>query len=122
MPRHGAASEHTCLGGPRLLTSNLHVEFEFILILFQKKRNRPSERYKHSDPTDMSWVPAGASPEPGTGASVNRGLAFPGFIEQRRVAGTGCSSPREADVSMREDAGSFPGVTITKDLKLGDLR
>ena len=50
------------------------------------------------------------------------GPAFPGFIEQRHVAGTGWSSQRETDVSMREDSGSFPGVTITKDLKLGDLR
>lgn len=44
------------------------------------------------------------------------------FIEQRRVAGTGWSSQRETVVSLREDSGSFPGVTITKDLKLGDLR
>lgn len=92
------------------------------MILFQKKKNGPNERYKHSDPTDLSWVPTGASPEPGTEASVNRGLAFAEFIEQRRMEGTGWSSQRETVVSLREDSGSFPGVTITKDLKLGDLR
>ena len=121
MPRPGAAlntSAWVALGFNLKLPCRVRIYFDFI----SEKRNRPNERYKHSDPTDMSWVPNGASPKPGTEASVNRGLAFPGFIEQRRVAGTGWSSQRETDVSMREDSGSFPGVTITKDLKLGDLR